>query len=59
MRIGVVKKLSFFEPDNFCFVLFSSSLAMKSVTNYGVAWIGPNLYDYHALQPKAMGAIEL
>ena len=22
-------------------------------------WIGPNLYDYHAFQPKATGAIEL
>ena len=34
-------------------LVFSSPL--KSVKNYGIAWMGLNIYEYHDFQPKIWG----
>ena len=34
------------------FVAFSEYMNFKSITNYGIAWMGLNLYEHHHFQPK-------
>ena len=56
-KVSGFEKIIFFEFTNFQFknsnyIFFFVSSPMKSVTNYGVAWIGLNYYDYQDFHPK-------
>ena len=46
-------KIKFFESPIFnSKIFFFVSSPLKSVTNYRLAWMGLNFYDYHGFQPK-------
>jgi hypothetical protein len=51
LRIGGFENLSFFES---AILIFFSSSPSKSGQNYGVEWMGLNVYDICGFQPKTI-----